>query len=292
MRRLILALVLAGVALVPLLARAETLRLGDRFYDIALPADPKGAPLILALHGGGGSPAQFARSSGLGVAAVAAGFAVAFPAGSGRGGDRLLTWNGGYCCGHAMRQGVDDLAFLRDVVRDAADRFGLDGSAVFVTGMSNGAILAETFAAREPTLVRAVAGVAGTMDTARVTVAGPVPALIIHGTADRMVPYLGGQGDKSLTRTDFAPVAAVVEAFLAPWGGGLSAVTRSVDRVADGTSVTISDHRKDGRIVLRLITVEGGAHHWPGGRKARLDSGKTREIDANAEILRFFAAYR
>ena len=47
-------------------------------------------------------------------------------------------------------------------------------------------------------------GVAGTMDTRRTTVAGPVPALIIHGTADSMVPYAGGQGDTSLTRTDFA----------------------------------------------------------------------------------------
>jgi poly(3-hydroxybutyrate) depolymerase len=53
----------------------------------------------------------------------------------------------------------------------------------------------------------------------------------------------------------------------------------------------VTDHSKTGRVVLRLITVEGGAHHWPGGRKARLTEGKTREIDANAEILRFFALH-
>jgi polyhydroxybutyrate depolymerase len=34
---------------------AGTVRLGDRFYVIELPARPNGAPLILALHGGGGS---------------------------------------------------------------------------------------------------------------------------------------------------------------------------------------------------------------------------------------------
>ncbi|OYX18435.1 MAG: hypothetical protein B7Z04_12275 [Rhodobacterales bacterium 32-66-9] len=43
---------------------AEIVRLGDRFYSIDLPANPKGAPLILALHGGGGDPDQFASSSG------------------------------------------------------------------------------------------------------------------------------------------------------------------------------------------------------------------------------------
>ena len=271
-------------------ANAETVRLGDRFYDIALPAKPDGAPLILALHGGGGDPDQFATASGLARVATRAGFAVAFPAGSGRRGDRLLTWNGGYCCGSAARQGVDDEGFLKLVISDAASRFGVDGTGVYLTGMSNGSILSETFAARNPGMVRAVAGVSGTMDTRRTRVGGQVPALIIHGTADTMVPYEGGKGDTSLTRTDFASVASVVQAFLAPWGK-TTTTTRSIDRRDDGTSVTITDHQKGGAVVLRLITVEGGAHHWPGGRKARLSEGKTQEIDANTEILRFFALH-
>lgn len=269
---------------------AETVRLGDRWYEIALPANPIGAPLILALHGGGGDPDQFASSSGLARAATRAGYAVAFPAGSGRRGERLLTWNGGYCCGYAARKGLDDIGFLKAVIKDAADRFGVDGSGVYLTGMSNGAILSETFAARNPGLVRAVAGVSGTMDTSRVGVAGPVPLLVIHGTADTMVPYAGGVGDTSLTRTDFASVASVVQAFLDPWGGGIAEASRRIDRRNDGTSVTVTDYSQRDRIVLRLIAVEGGAHHWPGGRNTRLTQGKTQEIDANTEILRFFAA--
>ncbi|MFN3973587.1 MAG: hypothetical protein ACK4L4_20020, partial [Gemmobacter sp.] len=97
-------------------AMAETIRLGDRWYEIVLPRAPKGAPQILALHGGGGDPDQFAAASGLGAAATAAGYAVAFPAGSGRRGDRLLTWNGGYCCGYAQRTRVDDIGFLKAVI--------------------------------------------------------------------------------------------------------------------------------------------------------------------------------
>lgn len=273
-------------------AMADIVRLGDRFYRIDLPADPRGAPLILALHGGGGDPDQFASSSGFGRAAVRAGYAVVFPAGTGRREDRLLTWNGGYCCGSAARNRVDDPGFLTRVITDAQDRFGVNGTAVFITGMSNGSIMAETFAARNPGLVRAVAGVAGTMDTRRTRVQGKVPALIIHGTADSMVPFAGGQGDTSLTRTDFSSVASVVEAFLAPWGGGVTEVSRSIDRRNDGTSVTVTDHVKGGQVILRLMVVEGGSHHWPGGRKARQSDGKTQEIDANAEILRFFALYR
>jgi polyhydroxybutyrate depolymerase len=289
MPRLLLLILPLLMSILP--AAAETVQLGDRYYQIELPANPRGAPLILALHGGGGDPDQFARASGLGRAAVAKGYAMAFPAGTGRRGNRLLTWNGGYCCGAAARNRVDDAAFLRHVITDAANRFGVDNSRVYITGMSNGAIMAETFAALNPTLIRAVAGVAGTMDSARTPVQGLVPALIIHGTADTMVPYAGGQGDTSLTRTDFASVASVVDAFLAPWGGGVTRTTRQIDRRDDGTSVTITDHAKAGSVILRLITVEGGAHHWPGGRKARQQGGKTEEIDANTEILRFFALH-
>lgn len=287
MRKIVLLLVLLGFS-PP--ASAETIRLGDRWYDIELPAEPKGAPLILALHGGGGDPVQYASASGLARAANRAGFAVAFPAGTGRRGERLLTWNGGYCCGSAARKGVDDLGFLKEVIEDASRRFGVDGTGVYLTGMSNGSIMSETFAAKNPGLVRAVAGVSGTIDTSRIRVQGKIPALIIHGTADTMVPYEGGQGDTSLTRTDFASVASVVQSFLAPWGGVLAETTRNIDRKDDGTSVVVTDYQKGGRVVLRLMTIKGGAHHWPGGRKARLSEGKTQEIDANTEILRFFAA--
>jgi polyhydroxybutyrate depolymerase len=285
----LIAFLLALSLAVP--AVAETVRLGDRYYDIFLPPNAKGAPLILALHGGGGDPDQFASASGLGAAATRAGYAIAFPAGSGRRGDRLLTWNGGYCCGYAQRARVDDIGFLKSVIKHARDRYGLSDR-VFLTGMSNGSIMSETFAAQNPDLVRAVAGVAGSMDTRHVRVAGQVPALIIHGTADGMVPYEGGQGDTSLTRTNFGSVTSVVQAFLAPWGGGLSQTSREIDRKDDGTSVIVTNYAKGDRLVLRLMTVEGGAHHWPGGRKARLKEGKTQEIDANTEILRFFDLYR
>ena len=287
MRKLAL---LIAVLVFPLSAAAETIRLGDRWYEIALPAKAKNAPLILALHGGGGDPEQFASASGFARAANRAGFAVVFPAGSGRRGERLLTWNGGYCCGYAARLGVDDLGFLKAVISDAAERYGVDGTGVYLTGMSNGSIMAETFAAQNPGLVRAVAGVSGTMDTGQTRVLGKVPALIIHGTADANVPYEGGQGTSSLTRTEFASVASVVKAFLAPWAGVQTDPSRTIDRKDDGTSVIVTDYRKGGRVVLRLMTVEGGGHHWPGGRKARMAEGKTQEIDANTEILRFFAA--
>ena len=267
-------------------AQAETVRIGERLYRIDLPARADGAPVILALHGGGGSADQFARASGLSAPANRQGYAVIYPEGTGRAG----TWNGGYCCGAAQRNRVDDVAFLDAVIADAIRRFGLNPARVYLTGMSNGSIMAETYGALRPAKVRAVAGVAGTMDTRRFKPRGQVPLLHIHGTADDMVPYEGGKGGSSLTRTDFASVASVEAAFLAPFAM-LAHTEREIDPVQDGMRVIERNYTNaKGVTQLRIQTIVGGGHAWPGSRRAARQGG-TLDIKANAEILRFFAEH-
>ena len=265
---------------------AETIRLSDRFYRIDLPANPQGAPILVALHGGGGSADQFARASGLSRPANRQGYAVIYPEGTGR----AATWNGGYCCGAAQRNRVDDIAFLDAIIADATRRFGLNDRRLYLTGMSNGSIMAETYAARHPARLRAVAGVAGTMDTARIPVKGPVPLLHIHGTADAMVPYAGGQGDSSLTRTDFASVASVEAAFLAPFPM-LTRTEHIIDPAIDGMRVIERNYADGtGRVQVRVQTIQGGGHAWPGSRRATRQ-GATQDISATTEVLRFFALH-
>jgi polyhydroxybutyrate depolymerase len=269
------------------LADRQEIRLGDRSYIIDLPAQPMGAPMILGLHGGGGNPAQFARNSGLSGPANTAGYAVIYPAGTGR---LLLTWNGGYCCGAAADRRVDDIAFLDQVIRDATRRFALDGRRVYLTGMSNGSLMAEAYAATRPAAVKAVAGVSGTVDLAAFPVTGAVPLLHIHGTDDPHVPFDGGQGSESLTDTDFNAVADVMAAFRKAQGPGLTEVTRVIDPADDGMTVLETTWSKRDNPVLRLLAIRGGGHVWPGGRRAERQGG-TADITANAEILRFFAEH-
>ena len=288
MRRHILTIVLllfgsAGAAL------SETVELPDgRSYVIDLPPRATGAPMILALHGGGGNPAQFRRSSGLSGPATRQGFAVIYPAGTTRGRLNLLTWYGAYCCGHAARSNSDDIAFLDAVVADAAARFSLDRQAVCVTGMSNGSIMAETYAAARPDRVKAAAGVAGTMDVAGVKVTGPVPLLIIHGTADTHVPYQGGIGPEGLTETDFSSVSDVAEACAAAETRTLRIKRYALFPGLEGERVLAEDRvTASGHLVLRVLTVEGGGHEWPGARRF----GRQR-FDANSEIVAFFSQHR
>lgn len=275
--------------LLPVRAGAETLARVDmadgRHYLVALPPGAANPPLIVALHGGGGAPAQFARNSGLTVPALAAGFAVAYPAGTSRGSGRL-TWNGLYCCGPAPASGVDDVAFLAAVIEDAARRFGTRERA-FLTGMSNGAIMAQTFAALRPDRVAAVATVAGTMDTARLSVPRAIPFLHIHGTADDRVPYAGGRG-RGLS-TDFASVDSVMAVFLAPYGA-LPAGRVVVGRGTDGTRILRSAWGAGARPAVVLLTVEGGRRTRRDRRAQR--GGTAQDLSASLEVVRFFAAWR
>jgi polyhydroxybutyrate depolymerase len=278
--------ILALVLIFALPAHADTVRLGDRSYRIDLPPRAEGAPVILALHGGGGGADQFARNSGLSIPANRQGYAVIYPKGTGR----AATWNAGYCCGAARRQQVDDIAFLDAVIADATARFGLNPARIYMTGMSNGAMMAEAYAASRPGRLRAVAGVAGTMDTGRFTPSSGVPLLHIHGTKDGMVPYDGGRGESSLTGVPFASVASVEAAFLAPFPG-LARFDRIIDPSVDGMRVIERNHiNAQGVTLVRIQTVEGGGHAWPGSRRAPRQGG-TRDISANSEVLRFFTEH-
>ena len=78
-----------------------------------LPIDAA-VPLLVALHGGIGSGAQFEGTSGFDLLAAAHGFVVVYPDGIPIGGSSVLSsgqvWNGGTCCGRAAREQVDGAA--------------------------------------------------------------------------------------------------------------------------------------------------------------------------------------
>lgn len=278
-------------------ARAADLQRIDlpdgRYYLVAVPRGVRNPPLVVGLHGGGGNPAQFARASGLADAALARGFAVVLPAGTaGRANGRLLVWNGFYCCGHAPADGVDDLGFLDRVITDATTRFGLDPARVFMTGMSNGGIMTETYAALRPRVLRAAASVAGPFDALHIVPKGPVPVLHMHGTADDHVPYDGGKGEKSYVQTDFASVADVTEAFRRAARVPLTPTRAVLDAADDGMSTErITWAGPGGRPQVVLYTIEGGGHVWPGGPKGGRKEG-TRDISANVAVLDFFSAWK
>jgi polyhydroxybutyrate depolymerase len=253
------------------------------FHPASAGAHP---PLVMMLHGGFGSGAQAESAYGWDAAAAQHGFVVVYPDGVGR------AWNAGRCCGRPYQQKIDDVAFLTAVVRDAEQRDGIDPQRVYVTGMSNGAIMAYRFTCETPVAVAAIGPVAGDLEVSCNAPHGPVSVLAIHGTADRNVPIAGGYNTAGFTHTDHTSVADS----LARWRAIDRCGAPSVDRRPPLTTET---SRCEGGDEVDLITVDGAGHQWPGGTKIAYPSAArllgldqpSSALDATAVLWEFFSRH-
>ncbi len=147
----------------------------------------EGRPVMVVLHSLLSDPATEAESTGFNVLADRDGVLVAYPEGARR------SFNAGLCCGEAVVQEVDDVAFLTDVVNDLRAR---GASRVSVVGFSNGGMMAYRFGCERPDLVDTVGVMSGTLEIPRCR--GKIKALHIHGEKDTAVPYDGEEYSERL----------------------------------------------------------------------------------------------
>ncbi len=270
----------------------RTLTVGERqrSYVVHVPPqyDPETpAPVVLAFHGGGGNPEAMMRLSGLSDKADEAGFLVVYPSGTGAM-KRMLTFNGGNCCGYALREKVDDVEFTRRLLDDLGTWANVDGRRVYATGMSNGAIMAYRLASELSDRIAAIAPVGGPMGTATCKPKRPVPVIHFHGTDDRFAPFQGGKGRGP---TEFYSVEHSIRQWVKANGCEQEPVIGTLpDKAEDGTSITRKTYGsgRDGSEVV-LLVIHGGGHTWP-GREPRLKFlGKsTRNLSASDAMWEFF----
>ena len=254
------------------------------------------APLLLVLHGAGGTGLGMAALTRLAERAPGSGFAAAFPDGWGR------VWNDRRGAPRlARRERVDDAAFLAALVARLAADGVADPSRVVAVGMSNGAFLSEQVARHEVLPLAGIALVAGgatqTSRELRPSPPGGIPVLLVHGTADPLVPYAGGvigfHGPFAERRVAAGRgVAAPAEAVAADWAAANGHRGRpSVEQVTAGAfPATHLSWRGDGPPVS-LVRVEGAGHTWPGGAQylpARIVGPVATDLDCTGTILDFF----
>ena len=239
-------------------------------------------PLVLTLHGGGGSAQQFDNAYGFNQAAAEAGFLVACADGvPGDGRLAVRTWNAGGCCADAMNKNIDDVGFLSALIDSMVKNFGADPGNVFVTGMSNGAMMSYRLAADLPGKISAIAPVAGSMYyTGAKDPGNSVPVLHFHAELDTRVPYKGGTG---IGKNWFPPA----EDGLKRWAGWNEAIQSNMETGKNYTRTTWTDAK--GKTMVQLYLTKDGGHSWPGVKKTRiLGDASSMSLNANELIIAFF----
>lgn len=243
-------------------------------------------PLVVALHGTGGSAEQFERDYGLSAKADMLDYAIVYPEGTPRPGPfKIRTWNAGECCDYSVEHGVDDVKFIRTLMEGLIEEFKVDPDRIFVTGMSNGAMMAYRLACELPERIKAIAPVSGTLMTeSPCEPSESMPVLHIHSELDEIIPYRGGVG---LGGYYFHPVDSALQVMV------------DINRcpISPGTFEEYDDYtyRKwscQEDVVIEAYVTKDGGHSWPGGKKPRSGADEpSSAIDATQLIFEFFERY-
>jgi polyhydroxybutyrate depolymerase len=167
-----------------------------RAYRTYVPKDlPKGAPLVLVMHGSGEGPQGIRIGTGYAFERLADqhGFAVVYPK------SFAPDWNDCSRIGDKELNGVraDDAGFLAAMVDKLVGELGVDPARVFAAGVSNGGSMAMRLALEQPSRYRAVAAVVANVPTPPNFECKPAAqatsVMIMNGTEDPLVPYAGGE---------------------------------------------------------------------------------------------------
>jgi polyhydroxybutyrate depolymerase len=246
-------------------------------------SEPEKLPLMIVLHGGLGNAESIQQTTAMNEIADTGPFMVAYPNGvkvrfSHK--NRRL-WNGGTCCGIAAKRNIDDVQFIQRMIADIGSKYPLDKQRVYVTGISNGAMLAYRLACEMPDQIAAIIPVAGTLAVEDCDFAKDIPVMHIHGTADKFVPIKGGMGSRSVAGVSHRSLSDTI-----------ALITRS--RQCDDPKVSFPEPgiqtssylcRSGAPVVVVLI--QGGGHVWPGGHGRRQAPTASGSFSASRQAWEF-----
>lgn len=268
----------------------------EREYYVHLPAGYDGAtpaPLVLGLHGGGGTADKFDKLAHMNATADAHGFVAVYPQGLGK------AWNDGRAI-NRLKKKADDVKFIAELCKQLAGDYAVDERRIYVTGISNGGFMSMRLAAEMPEVFAAVcsvaAGVSDFLAEEHDPPRAPIPVMLINGTDDPLVPYEGGYVQVfGLKRGKVLAAEEGVGWWAKHNGCDVPPARTELPDVDpdDGTTVWREDYAGPAGADAVLVTVENGGHTWPSGWQyfgERIIGKTSYDID-NEIIWEFFAAH-
>jgi polyhydroxybutyrate depolymerase len=239
-----------------------TVELGDRPFTLYIPDsyDPsQPAPLVIGLHGYSSHAREMESYFKITAQADERGFLYAMPDGTRDSGQDQF-WNATDVCCDFDRSGVDDSAYLSELIDTVKASYSVDADRVFLIGHSNGGFMSHRMACDHADQITAIAALAGTVwaDPSRCTPSRPVNILQIHGTADGTVGYRGSGNQPGAERTaatwrELNGCADVTDT---------TAPARDLDRAAAGAETIVIAYTDGcaGGSRVELWRMEGSGH--------------------------------
>jgi polyhydroxybutyrate depolymerase len=287
----------------------------QRDYRLHVPpaaASGKPLPLVLNLHGATQNAQLEEITSDMDPNADMNGYLVAYPDGTRIA--KVLTpdpvaknaqygWNAGMCCGLPVSKHINDVGFLLKVISDIAAKTPVDLRRVYMTGISNGGMMAYAMAAEASGHVAAISSVSGQVEIPVIHPTRAVPTMEFHSVNDPIAKFDGTPSANPLDRLSVMQgidqwVKADGCAKKPTTGPTIAGVAGSISAGETATPITYAHCRSGAEVALWRFT--GSGHVWPGStlnmgpKKNWILAGVGRGIilvDADETMWQFFEKY-
>lgn len=271
-----------------------------REFRYFIPTHAKGVilPLIVGLHGGGGNPKRFEKYTKFSeLAEKSASFIMVYPKGIDK------HWNDGR---KKLNAKVDDVKFISSLINIVPR---VDKEEVYVTGMSNGGLMAQRLACEIPSKLKGIAVIAATMSQNIAAICQdkePLNALFIFGDKDSSF-IKNGTIVSPLNQHKIRGRHIGINATIAFWKKRNACGDVKIGKKINNFMTNFGKYKDDGTEVyvhnykackkkLRFYDVKGGGHRWPDPsannsfmiKKAMNVGWASHEISSAHEIVWFF----
>lgn len=247
-------------------------------FILCLPDATENAPLVVMLHGYGGSAEQFKMDSSFEDTANPAGYAVCYVTGATNPDKQLYAagWNS-----EVKEDGNDDVGFLIALAEYLKTEYSFDENRIYVAGFSNGAFMTHSLAVEASDTYSGFVSVAGSMQ--------PSVWDTRNSENDISIFQLTGEVDEAFPKksdgTDKASDSPAIEDVMDYWvsSNGLS-LSETVEIGVDNVSILKKYTSDDKKNQVWDLFVTNGAHSWY--------SPSINEVDTNSLIIEFFESIK
>lgn len=256
-------------------------------------------PLLIVLHGSYGSGRKMQRALGFDSYANERLFLVAYPdAYLPPGKNQTARWNDGRDTLISSTLEVDDVGFVTAMIEDIKTKVPIDDKKIFVTGASNGGMMAYRLGCETEALFAGIAPVIANIPLALDATCSPdnpFKVMVINGDADPFIPFEGGEVCENVKfgceGGNVLSTEQSLKKFSENNGCRPDPILNTLPIIVDdGTYIekwAFTDCFKSGEVIAYVV--RNGGHTWPPHSGLLSDSGpSTANLDATTVIVQFF----